>query len=282
MRAAGIIGLAVLVGAAALAQNGRKVTGVVVAAATRQPVANAQVSYAESGRRLRTTRTDSKGRFEIPNSGVLGGVVTVAARRFGTSKRAWPPREGSELRFALTPPATASGTIADLATGRAVEGRVTLVVRHPLNLVSSSTRTRGGAFRFDDLPPGPAVIYAQADGFAPYFGALTIDAGKRHETGLGVLLEAAASGRVLDRDGSPATDARVSVRYSRTLPGGGILAGLVRGNVVADANGTFRVGGLVPDTPIAVQAELEGRLSDVVTISVEPGMEQQGLVLRVR
>lgn len=50
-------------------------------------------------------------------------------------------------------------------------------------------------FRFDDLPAGPAVIYAHANGFAPYFGELTVDGGKVHERQLGLLLEALRAGR---------------------------------------------------------------------------------------
>lgn len=51
--------------AVSVAQDGRKVEGVVVAAATQQPVANARVRYEESGSTPRTTVTDSKGFFEI-------------------------------------------------------------------------------------------------------------------------------------------------------------------------------------------------------------------------
>ena len=46
------------------AQQGRKVSGTVLAASNRQPVAGATVQYDE-GRRSETTTTDSKGYFEF-------------------------------------------------------------------------------------------------------------------------------------------------------------------------------------------------------------------------
>ena len=275
---AGLIGFAALLGAATLAQEGRKITGVVEAAASRRPVANAEVRYEEIGMAPQTARTDSKGRFEIPYG--TQGVVTVTARNYATARRSWPPRSGQELRFALTPPSAVTVTLVDAATRRGIEGRVTVLVEHPLNYVSS-TSTALGTFRFDDLPAGPAVIYARAVGFAPHFRELTVDVGKRIDAQIGLLLETVVSGKVLDRRANPAVDATVRVGYGQSVPGADLLAGLVRGRVKSDTEGTFSIGGPVPDTSIALQAELDGRLSDVVTVRAGPGMEQSGIVLRM-
>ena len=69
----------------------------------------------------------------------------------------------------------------------------------------------------------------------------------------------------------------------RRWGGGRRPAELAHGNMVADQDGTFHIQGLVPDTPIALQAELNGRLSDVVTISsIDPGFERSGIVLRMQ
>lgn len=100
------IGSAVVAGAVLLSvmlsAQGRKITGTVEDASGRA-VVNALVSYAERGREPQTTRTDSKGGFEIPNA--VRGVVTVTAQGFGTAMRSWPPRRGRELHFVLAPPA---------------------------------------------------------------------------------------------------------------------------------------------------------------------------------
>ncbi len=46
--------------------------------------------------------------------------------------------------------------------------------------------------------------------------------------------------------------------------------------MVAASAGKFGIRGLVPDNPIALQAELGGRLSEVVAIQVDPGTQQSG------
>lgn len=277
--AAMLTGLMVLLATTAFAQGGRKITGVVETAAGR-PVPNALVSYAERGQELQTTQTDPKGKFEIPNA--RQGVVTVTAQGFGTARRGWPPREGGELRFGLTPPASISGTMADAVTRRGAVGVVTVLARDRYNLVSASEEANT-LFQFDDLPPGPAVIYTQADGFAPYFGTVTIEAGKRTDVRLGLLLEAVATGQVLESNGDPVLGARVYIGYGSSVPGNETLVGLVGGLTTTVNEGLFRISSLVPDTPIALQAMTpDGRRSDVATVTISQGMERSGIVLRMQ
>ena len=271
-----IIGV-VLLSAAVFAQEGRKITGV-VEAASGGPVANALVSYAERDRELWTTRTDSKGAFEIPDA--RRGVVTVTARGFGTAKRSWPPRTGLVLRFVLSSPAVVGGSLVDAATGAGVAGTVVLDARDRFYQVSKSAEVRG-AFEFVDLPAGPAVVQALADGFAPHFGTLTIAAKERTDIRIGLLLQAVASGHVLEADGSPAVEAVVYVGYSSSLPGAETLAALAGGDSVTDEEGQFVIEGLVPDNSVYLQAELDGRLSEVVTVQIAPGMMRTGIVLRL-
>ena len=137
-------------------------------------------------------------------------------------------------------------------------------------------------FRFGDVLPGSAIVIARAAGFGPYFSELRVEAGKQSDVGIGLLREAATSGFVLDGNGCPAVDARVHVGYRRTLPGAGLFSTLTRGRTVTRSDGAFMVAGLVPGTRISLQAQRGGDLSDIVTVTVEPGMEQLGLVLRLR
>jgi len=177
--------------------------------------------------------------------------------------------------------APVSGMMTVSATGQPAEGLVTLIAGHPDSLAETA-RTLHGMFRFGDVPPGPAVVLARADGFAPYFVELTIEAGKPAEVRIELLPEATMSGAVLDENGCPAPDARVHVGYRRALPGGGAFSALTRGRTVTRSDGVFMLGGLVPSTPISLQAQRGGRLSDIVTVTVEPGMKHSGLVLRLR
>ena len=276
--AAAFIGFVIL-SSLAVAQEGRKLTGVVEARVSRRPVVDALVSYADRQGGEQTTRTNSKGRFEFPRA--VSGIVTVSARGYATTKRSWPPRQGRELRFELTPPAVLTGSLMDAATRAGVDGGVTVLARSRFHHVSKSARVRG-AFQFIDLPAGSANVYAYAERFAPYFGQMTIDVGKTQDLQISLLLEAVVSGTVLDADGSPAADADVRAGYGRSLMGADVLAGLARGFMVTGQEGKFRISGLVPDTPILLQAEIGGRLSDVVTVQIAPGTERMGVVLRMR
>ena len=227
-----------------------------------------------------TARTDGKGQFELPYGS--GGVVTVSAQNFVTLRRSWPPRLSTELRFELTPPATMSGSLVDAVSRRGIDGRVTLRVHHPINDVTTSVKA-WGAFAFDDLLAGPATIVAYADHFAPYFGTTTIEADKSHSMQIGLLLEARVSGRVLNQDDSPVSGALVHVGYDSSVAGRDFLAGLARGNTVTVPDGSFAIGGLLPDEPISLQAEFGGRTSDVVTVArITPGFQQSGVVLRMQ
>ena len=177
--------------------------------------------------------------------------------------------------------APVAGMMTGSATGQPAEGLVTLFAGHPDNLVETA-RTRGGMFQFGDVPPGPAFVLARADGFAPYFGELTIEAGRPGDVRIELLPEATLSGLVVDGNGCPAADARVHVGYSRALPGAGPFSVLTRGRTVTQWDGAFLIGGLVPGTRISLQAQRGGHLSDIVTVTVGPGMEQAGLVLHLR
>lgn len=276
-----ITGVLVILSMTTFAQDHRKASGVVVDADTDQAVAKATVRYTDYTGTIEITQTDSKGNFEFTSG--TRGVIKVTAGLYGTARRSWPPRRSSTLlRFELTSPATAGGTLVDAVTQRPVEGIVTLVVRHPLNHVSIAARAHGGKFAFSDLPDGPAILYARADGFAPYLGSLTLKSRRHRDAQVNLLLEARVSGHVLDGNGDPVVGARVRIGYDRaTIPGSGILAGLVRGQTLTGSDGAFMVGGLLPDTPIALQAELDEQQSDVVTVTVEPGMMQPGITLRI-
>ena len=273
---AGILSAALVVFPhAQVERTGRKVSGTVVSAATQQSVPNARVQYEESGQPPQTTVTDAKGYFEFP-AGRLG-VVTITARDFGTARRRWPS-SGSALRVELEPPAIVRGAVSDLATGRLVAAVVNVMVQHPGNFVSHSTTAEGGTFQIEDLPPGPALVTARSEGFAPFVGSATVESGRVRELRIGLLLEAQATGHVKDAEGEPVTGALVSATYP-DLAAAGLLEGFVGGRPLTGADGVFALRGLVPDTSIALQAELDGRRSAVETVSVGPGMRRLDIVL---
>ena len=83
---------------------------------------------------------------------------------------------------------------------------------------------------------------------------------------------------VSDADGQPVSGALVSTTYP-DLAGAGLVEGFVGGRPLTGTDGVFALDGLMPDTPIALQAELGSRRSPVETISVGPGMMRLDIVL---
>ena len=276
----GVLLVASLLAAAVLgAQAGRKVSGVVVAAATEQPVANAQVQYEDQDGSVQTTVTDAKGRFEFPSG--RKGVVTVTAHGFGTARRRWPPRRGSTLQVALAPPVAVQGTLVDSRTLRPLAGVVTALVRHPNNFVSMSAFVEDGVFRFEDVLPAPGVIVAYADDYAPKVSRFSTATEKLVDVHIRLSEDAEATGQVLDAEAKPVAGAQLIARYANTLAGAALLAGFVGGATKTGADGTFAIEGLVPNTPVTLDAKHEGRRTNTVTIEVGPGMVREDLVLRL-
>ena len=139
----------------------------------------------------------------------------------------------------MVPPVVVNGVMFDLVTGQGVEGDVTLVVHNRNNIVSDSAEARG-TFRIVDAPPGPAMVCARANSYAPYFNTFDVDAGKHYSLRVGLLLEAAASGVVLDSAGEPAPGAEVRAIYDDSFRGAHLFASLAGGeNTNADDEGAF-------------------------------------------
>ena len=261
--------------------NGRKVTGVVVSASSLEPVPGAHVEYedVDTSLGIQTTTTDDKGRFEIAEG--LKGVITVTANRYGTARRGWPRPDPGQLRIALLPPAIVRGNMLDLVSGRAAEGTVTVIMHNRYNTVSDSAETVGGSFRIEDAPPGLAMVLARADGFAPYFSTFDVEAGKDYSLRVGLLLEATATGLVLDRNDRLVEGALITAHYDERLQAAGLYSSLAGGIIVTGDDGKFWINGLVPDTPIGLQASLDGWMSEIVTVNMGPGSVWRDVVLRM-
>ena len=278
--ATAVVALTVLLGVVTDAQRGRKLTGTVEDARSGRRISGAQVLYEESGLEPQSISTDSKGGFEISNA--TSGVVTVSARGYATMKRGWPPRQGSTLTFEMTAPSIVSGSLVDAVSRQGLAGRVILTVKGRYHHVSKGALAQG-LFRFVGLPTGPAIAVAYADGYAPHYSELTVEAGKESATSIGLLREASAAGTVQDAGGDPITGATVYVAYGDSVPGAGKLAGFAAGFNITDSEGTFGIHALVPNMDIYMQAELNGRVSDIVTVpAIAAGTERSGIVLALR
>ncbi len=281
--AVGVI-IAVLGAADLLAQRGgRKVSGTVTEAASNRAVSGAVVEYFESGSDTQTTTTDSKGYFEF-ESGTLG-VVVVTEPGFATESRRWPSMQGGAvLRIELSTPAGVEGIVVDAATSVGLNAVITTMTDEAGGITSSSTDTdSSGAFQLADLRGGPTVLIVSAEGFAPDWRVLDLRTGRLQEVRIGMLLEAAVSGTVVDGSGEPVSDAWVGVGYEDETGAYGMLESFSGGEPWSNTEGLFGLFGLIPDVPISLQAEdPDGNLSDVVTVVVPPGMQQQNVVLTIQ
>ena len=273
-----IVTLIIAFGVALFAQRGgRKVSGTVISAATNQPLAGVPVQY-EEGSTTETTRTDEKGYFEFDQPGTLG-VVIVSHPRYATTYRRWPADRG-QLQIRIASPAVVTGTVRDANTRRPIAADVTVLVEEAGSIVSISGETEGATYTVRDVPSGPAVLLASSNGFAPGWSTLTVGVGDTHTANMNLLLEAVVSGTVVDADGDLVRGAEVFVTYPDEAGAFGLLESFASGGLLSDADGKFYLLGLIPDVAMELQAQLDdGTLSNVVTVTVGPGMEQQNLVL---
>lgn len=260
-------------------QRGRKVSGTVVSAATERPIANVEVKYEEGGT-SQATLTDAKGYFEFP-SGTLG-TITVTATGFGTAYRRWPPRATGTLQIPLMSPTTLAGTVTAATTIEPVSGTVTALVRNPYSFVSTTVRVVDGVFRVDDIPSGPGIVVANAVGYAPQASRFNVAAGDWQDVYMSLPAEARVTGTVIDTEAKPVAGAHVIVTYSSTLSGAGLLADLIGGNTITNADGEFGIDGVVPDTATTLYANTRDSQTNSTTIMVGAGQVYENLTLRLQ
>ena len=269
-------------------QQGRQVTVVVTQTpngleSTGRPINNARVEYVEDGAEDSTaiaSTTDANGSIKFTAGNA--GVVTASKSGFTTISIGYNKSSDSTLRIELPPPATLSGAVYDMATRRAaLDAHVSVLIDHEANPRSNAVLTENGSFRFDGLPPGPTALIAQAPGFAPSLATTTLIAGDSHSVDVGLLLEGAVSGSVVDGQGKAVAGALLEVVY-QGLADADLLASGIGGHVLTGDNGLFLVTGIVPNEEFAIYAELDdGSRSDVLTLTATPGMTTENVVLKI-
>lgn len=265
------------------AQDGATVRGVVVAGDGRTPVTSAQVVYEDTAGGQYSTVTAGDGSFAFGPGVRPGGIVTVSARGFVTT-RVGSPSSGSEsLTIRLAAPAVVMGTVFDAASRRAVPAVVNVMVENPSSFVSASDMTDEGAFAFNDLPAGPAtVVAAHASGYAPTAVETRLVAGETRTVSLGLQLEAVIEGVVQRTPAAPVGGVELWVEYPELLPGADLLAGYVGGQTGTDPDGVFRLTGLVPGTPFMLYLETESGASTQVQFDAAvQGTVRRGVIITI-
>lgn len=265
------------------AQDRAAVRGVVVAGDGRTPVASARVVYEDPAGGLHSTVTAGDGGFAFGPGVRPGGIVTVSAGGFATTRVVASSGGSESLVVRLAAPAVVTGTVFDAASRRAVPAMVNVMVENPSSFVSASDMADEGAFEFDDLPAGPAtVVAAHAAGYAPAAVETRLVVGETRTVSLGLQLEAVIEGVVQRTPAAPVGGVELWVEYPELLPGADLLAGYVGGQTGTDPDGTFRLTGLVPGTPFVLYLETENGASTRVQFDAAvQGTLRRGVVITI-
>ena len=276
----------VFVSGSVVENQGRTISGKVVEppsgflSTVGTPVANARVEYLEDGAGSpAVATTDASGNFSFPAG--QDGILTASKSGLTTISIGWTTSMSSSgLRIELPSPATLRGRVYDMGTRRnAGEALVSVMVDHSVNPRSAAVFTTDGTYSFDELPPGPAVVVVQADGFAPNYTSVTLTAGGRQTADVGLLLDGIVVGTVVNSAGDPVTGATVNVAYDG-FNGAEVLVSYAGGYILTDNDGGFRVNGVVPNQGFVIDAELDGQRSSSQSLTATPGIPIENVVLR--
>jgi len=101
-----------------------------------------------------------------------------------------------------------------MSTRRSVpDAYVSAMVDHDVNSRAASAISGDGSFEFGGLPPGSSFVLVYADGYAPAIGTGTLTAGSSTTVDVGMVLEGAVSGTIVDSDGDAVSGAFVDIEY---------------------------------------------------------------------
>ena len=286
-------------GAAASAGDQVTFSGMVVDVQGR-PVAGATVGFYEidsGGLRLSYTVktlhefvTGAAGTFsyDVPMSSDYQSVIVLARKQgLAIGWAFWPRRGDRQYDIVLGAPKTLGGIVVDEDGGPVADAEVFIAggligkdAREGENLTAPVSRRllqaktdASGRFRFTDLP-GDATfeLGAEKPGYATFNSFPTLRGYRevlqytpgQSDIGLVMPVEAVVGGTVVEREnGRPASGVMLQVRASQGMP-------MLQPAPVATADdGTFRVGGLPPETYTVSLAAPERGLADWVAAPVD-------------
>ena len=259
---------------------GSSISGVVVRASDREPVAGAQVYATRSGARRDhgvtrglssefagdSTRTDEEGRFRV--SGLEAGVFEVRARAPGLAAAA--PREiplgfaedvvDAEIR--LMPAFRVSGRVVE--TGRDHNDPLPGVMvvgsflNPPVTLQATGLSREDGTFEIEGVWPGVLFVSAAGEERVPSLSEISVTVEDEDVEGVVVEIE---QGVYIEGRVTPAGETRLSLEFEETKENPLITRGKARANVYVQgrsrADGTFRLGPVPAENQVTVVAKAD-------------------------
>jgi hypothetical protein len=251
----------------------RDAVTVIVSDDRRSPVDGAQVllqSLSPDSPLRRTLFTDGEGRAVFKDAAGLAVRVSVSHRGRAPTVRDIDVAS-SEIRVELAGGIAVTGSVTTRRGRDPLEGADLTLYQTTGALHARSSRD--GAFRFEDVAPGPARLRATHPGYAKVEQSVRIDAPTQLDRPAelaAVNLEEGGSveGEVVDARGEPVSGARVAEGSVPTyLPSGKLPPGVV----LTNARGEFRIDDLgAGDVILEAYAPDVGR-GRATSIRVEPG-----------
>ncbi len=274
------------------------VTGQVLDAATREPLAGALVWNGGTGAKD-WVRADSRGGFELRAPAGDSGRLEAQAPGHLRHRRLWTRNDNRSVTFTLETAGSIAGLVVDEA-GRPLPGARLTTLPNPSSRGSEiwlgpavTWSGADGRFALRSLPANRLhSVNANLEGFAPASQPADASSGPsiRFQLGRG----AAAVGLVLDEKGQPVSGA-VAILTPALLPSVPD-AGLERLQTVSDAEGRFRFPHVTAGT-FRLQVKKEGFTSadageidvperadetDFGTITIKSGAVVEGIVVDSR
>ena len=281
-----------------------EISGRVIAADHRGPIADALIWATRAGDRI--ARTDDGGRFRLATTrhGQIAHLRAAAPGHFPESVRVSAAQEFDTV-IALRPAAAATGRVVD-ADGGPVAGAEVVAsfvpdspgsIRGMGGEEAQTSSGEGGAFRLTGLTPGLALeVRATADGFAPAVANLEPIEARQTLDGLRLVLTRGTmlSGRVMG-SGEPLADAEITaVRQPETSSARVIFARertYREETETSDGEGSFEYRNLVVGSyRLRISApgyaslflpgvRVEAGGADLGALELEPGVEITGVVV---
>jgi hypothetical protein len=237
-----------------------------------------------------TARSDVEGRFTL--RGLAAGVWALTASRPGAaSASAEAPAGASGVRLQLERGGALTGHVRDKQTREPIAPFTVAVLGGETRTLSIIDAT--GAYAFDDLSPGPAVVWVVAAGHAPSVqrrvtipepgaGTATADFELSRGGGLaGAVVDKATragiAGALVQIEGAPPSGAIPVLNQTLTdADGGFLLSGLAQNTIGIEASASGHHARLMPVPPIS-EGETAGPLTIELT-ALQPG-EDAGVQL---
>lgn len=239
--------------------EGHSARFVVVDAADGRAIRGATLELAIPGLPLRTSVTSGDGVGAVDGAGVPG-VLTITADGFAPARLVWPARLVQETTVRLSRGVSLQVSLIDRRSGSPVRGSVAVLLRSPGNRGTFSEVAPNGTAEFFSLAPGTATLIVKAERFAPAVLTIELRAGQAEARAVTLSEAATVEGVVLDSAGRALPHAVMTVDYGSAANEQRLLAQLVGGRTRTGSDGTFRLTGIVPNTPVRVRATSNGRV----------------------